>query len=80
MKYLAIVYCLDPCGTNQSFSLSRETDFTKVEDIYPFMRAEAKATDDAIDTILLLESGTWEHAAPSVVEHWTAGNGDFEGL
>lgn len=79
MKYLAVIFLVNP-GSSESFCLSRETDLNKVKDVHRFMKEEAKASDDSIDTILLVESGTWEHAPPNVVEHWTASGGDFEGL
>lgn len=32
---------------------------------------------DEIDTVLVLRSGTEKAAAPVVVHHWTAADGDF---
>ena len=73
MKYLAIIFLVD-LGGGQSFSLSREVDTNDVELVYKYMKKEAKATDDQVDTILLLENGD---TSPKVVKFWRAENGDF---
>ena len=77
MQYCAIIFVVD-VDTGQTFSLSREVDTVDRQEIYDLLKDEAHATDDNIDTILVLANAY--EGAPDVIRHWTALNGDFEGL
>jgi hypothetical protein len=83
MSYTAILFCVDPSG-GQSFTMSRTVDTVKLEEIYPYLRSEAKVSDDSIDQILLLANGekvSKKHLAyedpPKVLHMWRAEEGDF---
>ena len=83
--YLGIIFCINPTGANQSFSLSRECKTDDLESVYSLLKNEAHATDDEIDTILVIDNGlvagpSGNGGAPAIIRHWTTLNGDFEGL
>ena len=71
MKYLAIGFWSH--NGNQTFSLSRKTDSTDINEIIDLLQSEGR--DTYIDTILLVCSDGAN--APIVLKHWSSGNGDF---
>lgn len=74
--YTAVLFMVDPGGTNQTFSLSRQVGTDDKRKVVKFMMKEAKTkSKESVDTILLMRNGP---ASPEVFQHWTAANGDFE--
>jgi hypothetical protein len=76
--YLAILFATNP-ETGETFSCSTEVeDDADKNSIYNALKKMSHCADNSFDTILVVESGSWEHAPPAVIDHWTAANGDFE--
>jgi len=64
-------------GAGETFTLSRPCNTEDLPTLYNYMKAEAKVSDDEMDTLLLWENGPHY---PTVKHMWRAANGDFEGV
>lgn len=85
--HTAVLFCVVGDG-DDTFTISREVDEDFIGDpqsLFDYMRDEAKVVSDEVDTILVMRNGGGdtdfeESPGPKVVQHLTAGNGDFKGL
>lgn len=75
---LAILFAMN-IGSGETFSMSRAVDTDDLPTIFAHLKQEAHVSSENIDTILLVQNGeNGQH--PRVVKHWSAVNGNFEGL
>ena len=85
--HTAVLFCVVGDG-DDTFTISREVEDDVVQDrqrLFTYLTDEAKVMSDEVDTILVMRNGGGdtdfgENPGPKVVQHLTAGNGDFEGL